>query len=644
MLKPDRIQTELIDRLIMIDTLRSFLPAFICALSASLISTACMPATTPDVIVPTRASLPDIRTLDLWQEQTSTFADSTSTENWQFFGEAGRDVTLRAVQTGTAPNLVLSLRGAVLAQGSTIQVRLPETEVYRVQVQARQAGTYRIGVRANDQPNPNAPTALPQVVGVPTPTPDFSNQGTYIQRLTAPGDVSGVLSASAPRHVYTLDGQQGQRVTFRLQRIGGTLDPRLTLFAPDGEAISMDDDSGGGVAARLLNIYLPVDGLYSVQVDGQGLFGDYVLGYQAGEQVAPLDRLPTLIPTDVDPYARPATPAPAETDSRLRDHQPVIGTLARPGDFQRFSFVGQAGQSVTVVARPRPDSAVIPQLEIFDPDGALLTQPPVRGSLVPSRAAVAADLTLTQDGTYIIIVTGENNSTGAYTLGYGQGTSIQDVYQGEAAVDQQVRGQIAQVGARHVWQVALVPGDAISLAVSPATVGFDPVVELATADGTVLMRDDNSGGANQAALIRQFNITQPATHLVRVYDASAQATGAYTLLWRTLTAAPTATPPPPSTTILAISDTVAFNAYQFYRFQGDAGQRVQIQVVADEAGFDPVVALLDPFGTVMRIVDDTQESLNPTFTVVLPERGTYNLRVNGYLSSGAFRLTVKLLQ
>jgi hypothetical protein len=57
-----------------------------------------------------------------------------------------------------------------------------------------------------------------------------------------------------------------------------------------------------------------------------------------------------------------------------------------------------------------------------------------------------------------------------------------------------------------------------------------------------------------------------------------------------------------------------------------------------------VAALLDSSGATVAEGDDSGDSLNPDFQVLLPEDGTYNLRINGYGDSGgSVSVTVELL-
>ena len=93
-----------------------------------------------------------------------------------------------------------------------------------------------------------------------------------------------------------------------------------------------------------------------------------------------------------------------------------------------------------------------------------------------------------------------------------------------------------------------------------------------------------------------------------------------------------------------VDDSVAEGQYQFYAFQGQAGQRVHIEAIANAGELlDPVIAILNPDGDIILEADDSNGSLNPMTDLTLPDDGTYQVRVNGYLSGGQFTLRVAIL-
>jgi hypothetical protein len=595
-----------------------------------------------DAPPPTVAQPIELFTLEPWVTASGSLNATQNRNEWQFFGRVGEMVRLRLISQNDAVLMTVRLRNQILGEGTTVELTLPENEVYRVTValETGESATYDIGLSYVGEENPNVAPTIAQVVGVPTPTPAYANLGEFITQFTNTTATGSLLTGDSPEHVYTFQGAADEIITVEMNRVAGTLDPTLFLYAPDGQLLAMDDNSGGDSNARLLNIRLPEEGLYSIQAQGEGLFGDYTLRFIRGEIAANLDFQPTAEPTTITPYVL-ATVGPALPDQRLEDHVPVIGNIARVGDFQRFSFIANAGDVLTISIRPYQNSTLRPQFEFFGADGNLLTTNNASFSAA-GGAAFAAGVSIIESGSHILLITGEENTTGAFLVSIGKGTSTYDVFQGEVIANQQATATIQGRGERHIWRINLNPGDVITAAASPTGTSFDPVMELVTADGTVLYRDDNSG-ANNAALINIGNITEPSSYVLRVFDARGDTQGSYILLWRYVSIAATPTPLPSKTTILAVDDAVEEGDYQFYFFQGRAGQQVEISVIAaPDSALDPVAALIAPDGEVIA-QDDDSNGLNPFFTVTLPEDGTYSVRVNGYLSGGNFDLFVALL-
>lgn len=591
----------------------------------------------------------DLPRLIFWEPQRGTLETLTSVDEWEFLGASGDHITLRVVERGAPATMTLRKNGVILAEGASIEIVLVDEGRYTVEVRpaAQDVGDYEIGLGFADRSPPreldaeSAALTLPQVVGVPTPTPAYAALGSFIQQLDDGEDVGNALTNTEPQHVYTFDGQTGEYISIAMTRISGTLDPFLTLFDPEGNPVAMDDNSGPNRDARLRNIRLLDDGLYTVQATGDGFFGDYRLQLTNGFQRLVPDNAPTSEPTQPVSYATP-TIGPVVSDARLADHVPVIGSLPRSGDFQRFSFEATEGELLTVRVAPYQDSSLSPQFEVFDIEGQLRAAAGASTSAA-GGAALFSRIPVTESGVYSIIVTGEGETLGAFTIAVGRGVTAQDVFQGEVSSNTPVNGMLTRFGERHSWLVNLQPGDVITAALSANDPTLDPLLQIATVDGNVIAQDDNSGNDN-AALIDVAEVVSPGTYVLRVLDANGRGVGAYTLLWRYINLAPTPTPQAASATILSARGEISANDYDFYVFQGLAGQTVQITVNADAASeLDPVLALIDPEGQVMAEADDSDGSLNPRLTVTLPEDGSYNVRVNGYLSSGAFDLNVAIV-
>ena len=521
-----------------------------------------------------------IRLLDFWEVETSVLAPSSnSSDVWQFVAKGGDKITIRTVSPLVDTALTLfDPAGTELLRDTAIETTLSMDGVYTVRVDLTNSasGGYDIGLGYADQVNPASytPTPIRQVVGVPTPTPPYSEFGRYISELVIGEERGGVLNEDEPAHIYTLDVTVGQIFNIELGRVDGTLDPFLTLFDPDGNPMAMDDNSGNGRNAMIRNFRVPSDGLYILQVTGSGFFGTYSLAMNTGAVALPTLNAPDRTPTQEFVFATP-TLSPAIRGNRLQDHVPVIGNLERSGDFAQFSIYAVAGETITVGVGPWGNPGLRAQLDLYDVDGILMASTNVTDS-ADTANAILTGIVAPETGAYLVFVSAEDDGqAGGYLLSYGTGTTRQDVYRGEPMNNALQTSDLVWRGLRDVWQVKLNAGDVITVAASPSDTSLvDTLVEIVDSQGTVLSFDDNGGG-DTTALINAYEILQDGTYFLRVRDATGFNTGAYTLVWRYINLAPTVTPLPVVSTLLTIDDFVPQGSYNFYVFQGQAGQRVR---------------------------------------------------------------------
>lgn len=599
-----------------------------CMLAAVVLLAACQPAAL------TLTPPPVARILNYWQPVEDTLTGET--QAWQFVGQAGDAVRLRVLGDGISLALH-SADGAALDVGADIQVTLPADGIYTVYVSG--AGAYQLGLGYTDRPNPAdiTPTPLPQVVGVPTPTlPYYAALGEVLGAVVSGETRTGAFAGAGEQHIYTFEGQAGQFVNTRLARTSGATDPLLTLYAPSGVALALDDDSGGDRAAALRNIRLPETGVYSLQAGGSGFTGGYELSLFIS--AAAFAITPTIIPQPTETpviETPPPTPGVAPNDSRLDDHVPVLGSFTRPGDVFRYTLAAAAGRALTIGATTLPGWNVRPRLEVYNPAGELVAAADSDASgstLIP--AFVPAET-----GVYLVYITA-GSTTGDFALSYGEGSSREDVWRGRIEPDRPTNSTLARPGQREVWTVFLRQDDVISAALGPLAAGFEPALELAAPDGSTAALGSRSG---RDALIAAARAPVTGLYTLRVTAANT-ATGAYTLVWRYVNLAPTPTPLPALLPVMLINDGVPLNTYRFYPFQGQAGQTIRLRAeAASGRSIDPVAALIAPDGTIIAEADDTNDSSTAEIIITLPVDGTYTARVNGYLSAGVFTLTVDVL-
>lgn len=585
--------------------------------------------------------------LNFWEPVDGTLDSATLSEEWRFVGQPGDAIRVRALADGIT--LALTLQddsGVALAQGASLETTLPAGGIYHVIVQGDSAGAYQLALSYTDRPNPTtAVTAIPELVGIPTPTAPFTGRGTFVGQIEDEETIGNELTADEPDHIYTFSGTTGEYVQVEMNRVSGEINPEITIYDPDGLALAFDDNSGdGGDGAIVRNLLLRADGLYSIQAGGNQRAGSYSIRLLMYPVAAPIT--PTTAPT-VTPSATFAlidpTPAPVQAGNRLESHVPVIGTINEAGDLVIHPLYASAGELLTVGIIPAEGSTLQARAEVVDPDGVVIAAGAASAS--PDGASVIiTPIRAELDGVYQVFLTSENGTSGDYLIGYGSGSTWRNILRGPVGADQAVEGDIDQRGLRDVWFVSLGAGDIISAAVSASQGSrLDVIVELVPVNepDAIIAIDDNGGGGRNA-LINRVTIPETGVYMLRVKASQAMTTGAYTLIWRYVNRAPTATPIPAVAFVLSTQDTIEEGEYHFYPFQGRAGERIQVRLIADEdQPFDPVAALLDPQSVVLTEVDDSEDDLNPRFTYVLPEDGVYSIRVNGYLSGGAYELVVE---
>ncbi len=606
---------------------------------------ACSPTDAP---LPTLANVPtplipqDIPILRFWESQQGRLSSLEAADYWQFSAQAGDNISLRAIERGGATTLTLyNFLGDALSQGESIEYAITENGLYRVRVQLVTDGAteYEIGLGYTDRPNPLQPTPIEIVVGVPTPTPNFGDLGAFVSLLTPSATLSGALTSDQPRHVYLIEARANDWLTIEMGRISGTIDPLLRLYDPSGQLIALDDNGAGNRNARLANVRVASDGVYQVQVLGKDRFGEYALSLKTGFQQLPSDSVVLPTATPENPFATPTLGALPD-GVRLQDHAPALGDISTAGGFQRFSFFADASEVVSIGVSPLADGGLRPMFEVYSPEGLLFASARASTSDAAGNALVTGSV-IPETGAYIVLVMSENQTTGAFYVAYGRGVTFLERVLGDAPSNQRVDGTLTEKGARDAWLVRLQAQDVINVAVSSSAI--DPVIEIASLDGTLLYRDDNSGGGT-SALIRSAEMGAGGRYFLRVVSARGDQVGDYTLIWRYINLAPTPTTPPSTQTLLSVEDTVYLTEYNFYPFYGDRGQVVNVQAIAKpNTGLDAVLAILDPEGNVIAEGDDSPNSLNPDVTLTLPASGTYVIRVNGYLSGGAFDLIAKTL-
>jgi hypothetical protein len=179
-----------------------------------------------------------------------------SRHHWLFDGKAGDFVTISmdAVATGLDVYLeVYTPNGELVASdddsGGDSNAAIFELEL-------TDTGPYRVVARGYNDEQAGAYELVLELV-------ELTIQGT----LTPDLPVTASLEPGQ-RHNWLFEGQEGEIVSISMTGIEEGLDAFLELYAPGGEQVTTDDDSGGESNAAILDFELPVSGTYRVIARG----------------------------------------------------------------------------------------------------------------------------------------------------------------------------------------------------------------------------------------------------------------------------------------------------------------------------------------------------------------------------------------
>lgn len=598
------------------------------------------------------------RPLEPWTTIKDALFPGDLAHEWRFTGGVGEEAQITVTSNAALDVALTSESGVALGQGSPLTVTLPADGTYRVVVAARELASYSIALAFLNRPTPTAsasptltpspaPTASPTPPATDTPLPTGTPTSTETPTATATptatptpvyaglGDLRGVVHdgelvegafiSSFERHIYLFDGPAGRIARIGLDGRDG-MDAALTLYAPDGSLIAADDDSGGGLDALLAGIRLETDGMYIVQATSGDGIGSYTIGLSlTSDMPQPVALTPTASPTFPVGIV---TPMPA-AGSALFDHVPVLGRLSEPGDVTRFTAQLNAGDFITAVVQSANGSRLLPRVQLVTPAGEVMLQ---TGLTPEAGGALIAALAVPEAGVYSLYVSGDNGTTGDFQIAFGLGESHTDVLRGEARPGEAIDGALGQRGLRDVWMLPLRAGDDVRVTVTPLIGGFAPSAALVAPGGTVLASDSALRGAPNP----QLEATAPADGLYRVEITGGPALtyGPYRLQW-TRTATGSDSLPLAAVPVLTAHDVLPAGEYRDYPFQGEAGERLRLRVLAEGGAFDPVAVLIAPDGSTLAQADDSLDgSLNPDLVITLPASGTYRWRVNGYNGAG----------
>lgn len=148
--------------------------------------------------------------------------------------------------------------------------------------------------------------------------------------------VLGRISADLPEVMYSFNGTAGDLVQVRVKNWVGTLDPQVTLLAPDGQNAGSSTRSPFAVASQdaTLALFLPQTGVYMLLVSAEsGTSGQFLLTLQGRGVVL---ATPLIYGQGLDVIV-PLNPQPQYFTFETEDC-PTVFTVANLSEGQPFPF------------------------------------------------------------------------------------------------------------------------------------------------------------------------------------------------------------------------------------------------------------------------------------------------------------------
>lgn len=314
--------------------------------------------------------------------------------------------------------------------------------------------------------------------------------------------------------------------------------------------------------------------------------------------------------------------------SEITYGQTIEGNLARNSETE-YVFQGQVGEivSVTVLAAEFDN-----RLELYG-EGSPLPLAQDDDSAGNGNALING-FEIQTNGQYRIVVRGyAASSEGTFRLALQQGeaavaTNADNVIDyGQTVTDSLTSNQ------QKTYVFKASAGDVISITVQG---GFDSYVQVQTAEGNVLVSDDDSGG-NLNPLIEFFELPNAGEYTLLIRGASPSSVGTYQLTLLKSFAENTNAISAGETLNALLSEGGSAN----FLFAGEEGQRVTIRV---DSVYDLQLTLRDSLGKILKEDDDSGGELQPLIeNFALPADGDYIIVITGFsdFDAGTFEITLE---
>ena len=400
----------------------------------------------------------------------------------------------------------------------------------------------------------------------------------------------GQLTSPDEVEEWVFNGQAGERVNIVLN---SQFDSYLELYAPDGEFVASNDDSGENLSAALFDLQLKKSGPHTVLVRGyDGATGGYVLALTGGH--------PTIGGGTL-----------ASGDSRA--------VLLSEEGF-KWQYQGQAGTYLTLTLNA--DEIVDSYLSLYGPDGTLLTSDDDSGG---SLNAEIFEFELPVDGVYTIRAN-TIAEPGLVTLNL---TSSSQTSGGGPLTVGVPQTATLKPERTHQWSFAGESGQIINLSMN--STDFDTFLELRNSQDVILAEnDDNNRDGTTNSLIDLFLIPAADTYTIVARGLGEADSGDYNITLELVEVLPGGGPLLPDTPTQA---PLASGQIDSWVFEAEQNSFIRVEVESDQ--FDTYLELYGPDEALLTEDDDSGGNLNPAlFDFPVTQAGEYRLVVRSAQGDG----------
>jgi hypothetical protein len=353
---------------------------------------------------------------------TGTITDAAPVQAWTFEGQAGDVVTITMDATDLASGgldsylQLLDPAGEVLienddASATTINAAiadftLPEDGTYTIHAT-------RFGLETGLATGEYELTLLLVTGGEGG---DTGGEGGEVlsdaQPIAYDSPVSGTLTRQNYEDAWTFEGQAGEVISIRMERVNelADLDPFLRLLDNENRELTRNDDAADGLhASEIVGFELPYTGTYTVIATRYGFesgtsAGDYTLEIHPGGQPSDGQTTPTQEPPSDDSGTQVIPGGTIQYGDFVTD------TLS--GDNLTYQFEGQTDDKVTISVK-RHSGNLNPSLQLLDGNGNILAENAEFNGAADARITEA---TLPTDGTYNIVIGRDTSAAGEFVL------------------------------------------------------------------------------------------------------------------------------------------------------------------------------------------------------------------------------------